>query len=54
MLKFVKQLRDFQHHRVSFAKCTQLERSPGISSIASFLKLQFCGALQMLRDSKEK
>ena len=29
MLKFVKQLTDFQYHRVSFAKCTQLERSPG-------------------------
>ena len=29
MLKFVKQLTDFQYHRVSFAKCTQLEWSPG-------------------------
>ena len=34
MLKFVKQLTDFQYQRVSFAKCTQLERSPGIRSIA--------------------
>ena len=35
MLKFVKQLTDFQYHRVSFAKCTQLERSPGISYFLS-------------------
>ena len=37
---FVKQLTDFQYHRVSFAKCTQLERSPSRALIDALIQQQ--------------
>ena len=50
MLKFVKQLTDFQYHRLSFAKCTQLERSPG--TCGSKLLPMMLGDIAVLSDKK--